>query len=89
MAAPKGTRPPAAGMGRIKGSKNKLTKDMKNMVDRIIEINAELDKEGKGLLDCAKKDEKWFHSIFTRAIVPKDVNVQVDGDLRISWQNGS
>ena len=83
MAAPKGTMPPAAGMGRPKGCKNKVSK---NIVDQIIAINAKLDKEGKGLKDCAEQDPKWYHSIFTRAIVPKDVNVQVDGDLRITWQ---
>lgn len=32
MAAPKGTRPPAAGMGRIKGVPNKLTQDVKAMI---------------------------------------------------------
>lgn len=32
MAAPKGTRPPAAGKGRPKGSQNKVTADVKAMV---------------------------------------------------------
>jgi hypothetical protein len=32
MAAPKGTRPPAAGKGRRKGSRNKMTRALKNMI---------------------------------------------------------
>ena len=32
MAAPKGTRPPAAGMGRQLGSKNKVTQDLRQMI---------------------------------------------------------
>ena len=69
--------------GRKKGSKNKLPRDM---VQRILVINKELDEAGKGLSDCASEDPKWFHSTFTRAIVPKDVNVNLDGDLRITWE---
>jgi hypothetical protein len=40
MAAPKGTMPPNAGKGRPKGSKNKITGDVKAM------ILAALDKAG-------------------------------------------
>ncbi len=32
MAAPKGTRPPAAGRGRKKGEPNKITRDLKEMI---------------------------------------------------------
>ena len=32
MAAPKGTRPPAAGMGRVAGTPNKITADLKAMI---------------------------------------------------------
>lgn len=32
MAAQRGTRPPAAGMGRIKGVPNKITADLKAMI---------------------------------------------------------
>jgi hypothetical protein len=32
MAAPKGTRPPAAGKGRPKGSRNKMTRALKDMI---------------------------------------------------------
>lgn len=69
--------------GKPPGTKSKLAK---GIVEQIVQINAELDEQGKGLKDCAKQDPKWYHSIFTRAIVPKDVNVQVDGDLRITWE---
>jgi hypothetical protein len=70
--------------GKPPGTKSRLAQ---GIVEKIVQINAELDAEGKGLADCAKQDPKWYHSIFTRAIVPKDVNVQVDGDLRITWQS--
>ena len=79
---PKGTSNNPA--GKPKGCKNKVSK---NIVEQIIAINADLDRQGKGLKDCAEQDPKWYHSIFTRAVIPKDVNVQVDGDLRITWQN--
>ena len=32
MAAPKGTRPPAAGKGRVKGTPNKVTGDLRAMI---------------------------------------------------------
>ena len=32
MPAPKGTRPPAAGKGRVKGTPNRLTADIKAMI---------------------------------------------------------
>jgi hypothetical protein len=32
MPAPKGTRPPAAGKGRPKGARNKLSRDVKEMI---------------------------------------------------------
>jgi hypothetical protein len=32
MPAPKGTRPPAAGKGRPKGARNKLTRDIREMI---------------------------------------------------------
>jgi hypothetical protein len=76
-------------MGRPKGAKNKIptiAAKRKDVVKRIIEINSGLDESGKGLKDCAEQDPKWFHSIFTRAIIPKDVNVNLDGDMRITWE---
>jgi hypothetical protein len=32
MAAPKGTRPPAAGKGRPKGARNKVSRELKEMI---------------------------------------------------------
>ena len=40
MAAPKGTRPPAAGKGRPRGARNKVSRELKEM------ILAALDKAG-------------------------------------------
>jgi hypothetical protein len=44
MPAPKGTRPPAAGKGRPKGARNKLTRDIREM------IRAALNKSRRGLV---------------------------------------
>ena len=50
MPAPKGTRPPAAGKGRPKGARNKLTRDIREM------IRAALDKAG-GIAYLVKQAE--------------------------------
>jgi hypothetical protein len=69
--------------GKPKGARDKYPREI---VEKIKAINSELDSQGKGLGACAKQNPEWFHSIFTKAIIPKDVNVQVDGDLKISWE---
>jgi hypothetical protein len=41
MAAPKGTRPPAAGIGRVKGVPNKATVLAREAIARLVDGNAE------------------------------------------------
>jgi hypothetical protein len=41
--------------GRPRGAKNKIPRDL---VDRVLKISANLEEQGKGLLDCAEKDPR-------------------------------
>ena len=56
--------------GRPKGARNKLPR---NLVDRVLEISANLEEQGKGLQDCAEKDPKWFFENFLKPMIPKNV----------------
>jgi hypothetical protein len=66
--------------GRPKGAKNKVPNDI---VQKIVQINLSLAKKGKGLEDCANDDPKWFHSIFTKAIIPKNIEISGGTELTI------
>jgi hypothetical protein len=79
MAAPKGFLPPAAGMGRPKGCKNKVPS---NLVEKIIKIEADLSLKGKGLAACALSDPKWFLEHFVKPVIPKNVDLNVAGNLK-------
>ena len=59
-------------MGRPKGAKNKIKK---NLVDQILQISEELDAKGKGLRDCAKQDPNWFFTNFLKGLIPKNVSI--------------
>ena len=59
-------------MGRPKGAKNKIKK---NLVDQIIQIAEDLDAKGKGLKDCATQDPGWFYTNFLKGLIPKNVSV--------------
>ena len=56
--------------GRPKGAKNKLPRDL---VDRVLQISADLDVQGNGLQHCAEKDPKWFFENFLKPMIPKNV----------------
>ena len=56
--------------GRPKGAKNKLPR---NLVDRVLEISASLEEQGKGLQQCAEQDPKWFFENFLKPMIPKNV----------------
>ncbi len=75
---PKGTNNlPGAGPGRPKGSKDKINKNLKQMV---LDAAAKLEKDKKSLYDEAKKDPKWFYANFVKPMLPKDVVVSGDED---------
>ncbi|TSA07942.1 MAG: hypothetical protein D4R73_09420 [Deltaproteobacteria bacterium] len=61
--------------GKPPGTPNKLTKDMTAQTWRVFEA-LEAD-EKLNLLEVAKKNPMWFHSVFSSRIIPKDVNVRV------------
>jgi hypothetical protein len=56
--------------GRSRGAKNKLPR---NLVDRVLEISANLEEQGKGLQECAGQDPKWFFENFLKPMIPKNV----------------
>jgi len=56
--------------GRPRGAKNKLPR---NLVDRVLEVSANLEEQGKGLQDCAEKDPKWFFENFLKPMIPKNI----------------
>ena len=70
--------------GRPKGSKNKTPA---RIVDKIIEINEQLELDGKGLLDCAKQNPKWFYEKIFIKVLPKPVDVSADirGEIILTW----
>jgi hypothetical protein len=73
MPAPKGTRPPAAGKGRPKGARNKLTRDIREM------IRAALDKVG-GVSYLVKQAESNPTAFLT--LVGKIIPAQIDATVR-------
>jgi hypothetical protein len=56
--------------GRPKEALNKLPR---NLVDRVLEITANLEEQGKGLQHCAEKDPKWFFENFVKPMIPKNI----------------
>lgn len=71
----KGKKP---GPGRPKGSKDKITSDLKQ---RVMETLAKLDKDKKGLAECADKDPKWFLENFVKPLLPKNIEAKVEHDI--------
>lgn len=78
MGAKKGTIPPAAGMGRIKGSKNKVSK---HILEELDEIDGVLALEGKSLLDCARENPRWYYENFKKLRVPKNLQVEANATI--------
>ena len=58
--------------GRPKGSKNKSPA---RIVDKIIEIDEQLELEGNGLLDCARLNPKWFYEKIFIKVLPKNIDL--------------
>lgn len=54
--------------GRPKGSKNKFNQDI---VQMILKIHGDLEKQGKGLKQIAKQDPKWFLENFVKPMIPR------------------
>ena len=58
--------------GRPKGAKNKLSR---NLVDRILEISANLEEQGMGLQECAEENPRWFFENFMKPMIPKNITL--------------
>lgn len=69
--------------GRKPGTKNRLPRDL---VERILAIEAGLTASEKGLKECAEADPKWFLENFIKPIIPKNIDLNLDGELKISWE---
>jgi hypothetical protein len=79
MAALKGTRPPAAGRGRPKGAKNKMTAALKDM------ILGALDEAGgqEYLVEQARKNPAAFLTLLGK-VLPLQVAGSESGPIEIS-----
>ena len=58
--------------GKPKGCKNRRTV---NLLDKLEEIDHLLEQEGKGLLQCAQQDPKWYNENFTKPRIPKNIEL--------------
>ena len=63
--------------GRPKGSKDKITRDLKK---RVLDVWDQLKADGKDLHDEAQQDPKWFYQNFVKPMLPKDVVLQGDSE---------
>jgi hypothetical protein len=71
--------------GRPVGAKNRLPRDL---VDRVLEISAYLDRQGKGLKECAEKDPFWFFTNFVKPIMPKNIGPEDSAQpviIEVAW----
>ena len=70
--------------GRPKGAKNKLPRDL---VDRVLQISADLDEQGKGLRKCAEENPFWFFQNFVKPLIPKNVSVAAaePATIEVCW----
>jgi hypothetical protein len=76
MPAPKGTRPPATGKGRPKGARNKLTRDVKEMI-----LGALSDVGGqKWLVKQAELNPTAFMGLLGK-IIPTQMDATVKREL--------
>jgi hypothetical protein len=73
MAAHKGTRPPAAGRPRKKGTLNKITRSAK----QAFELAFEGLGGAKGLEAWGKKNKGAFYKIYARHFLPTNVKVEL------------
>jgi hypothetical protein len=78
MAAPKGTRPPAAGKGRPRGARNKVSRELKEM------ILSALDKAGgeQYFVEQASKNPVAFMTLLGK-VLPLQVSGEGGGPVLI------
>ena len=79
MGARKGTRPPNAGKGRVKGTPNKVTRELKVMIEVALENAGGVEY----LQKVAKKNPAAFLALVGK-LLPRDLNLNTPGGLVIS-----
>ena len=72
------TKPPRAGMGRPKGSKNKSTAAVKTL---LLAVNEKLGGE-KAMLEWAKDNPTEFYKLLGR-LIPQEVSGPDGGDIPV------
>src|SRR5258708_19336468 len=78
MAAPKGTRPPAAGKGRPRGARNKMTRALKDMILQALD-----DAGGqKYLAEQASKNPVAFMTLLGK-VLPLQVSGEGGGPVLV------
>lgn len=77
MAAPKGNK----FAGSRKGIPNKFPTALK---EKVLHAAARLEAEGKDLGACAVANPEWFWENFVKPMLPKDVQVDVKGNVKVS-----
>lgn len=68
------------GAGRPKGAKDKINRNLKQLV---LDTVAQLESENKSLGEVGRDDPKWFYANFVKPMLPKDVDLNVDGSLTV------
>lgn len=71
-----GTGGKRKGAGRPKGSKDKISRNLKQLV---LDAAEKLEAEGKSLYDEAVQDPKWFYQNFVKPMLPKEVDATLSG----------
>jgi hypothetical protein len=74
MGAPKGTRPPAAGKGRKKGTPNKVTADLKAMIEGALQ-----DAGGRAYLVAQAQENPAAFLTLVGKILPRDIKTELTG----------
>lgn len=80
MGAKKGTIPPNAGKGRPKGSKNKLSVDLRALIEAALH-----DVGGREYLAQQATDNPAAFMALVGKLVPKDI--KLEGELRVSLES--
>ena len=75
MAAPKGTRPPAAGIGRKPGVLNKSTASVKNALIEAFEKRGGI----PSLVDWAEQDPTEFYKLWAK-LLPQELTATIAVD---------
>jgi hypothetical protein len=69
------------GKGRPKGSKDKFPQALKA---KVLFAAAQLEANGMDLGTEALKDPKWFWETFVKPMLPKEVDINLEGNVTVA-----